>query len=142
MLTANLVVYPNKTVRTITTANYIALHVKPMVISNMLGLVPQSNIASHFYNVTYLAVGGDVDFRSTTQYAKIVSGNSRSTVNIAVTNDAIVEGDETFTLQLNVPSSYSPSIRAGTLTSATATIVDTSSKSHLTSMSNSLAICT
>ena len=121
-------IYPNRTVRTIINTSYVNW----TVISNMLGL---KNIwflsLTYFLTLTYLAVGGDVDFRSTTQYAKIISGSNRSTVNIVVINDTIVEGDETFTLQLNVPSSYGPSIKAGSLTRATATIIDTSSRFNL-----------
>ena len=49
-------------------------------------------------------------------------------MNIAVTNDNIVEGDEMFTMNLIVP--VSPGIVAGTVTMATATIIDTSSKFH------------
>ena len=49
-------------------------------------------------------------------------------MNIAVTNDNIVEGNETFTMNLIVP--VSPGIVAGTVTMATATIIDTSSKFH------------
>ena len=41
-------------------------------------------------------------------------------------DDTIVEGDETFTMNLNVP--VSPGIMAGAITMATATIIDTSSK--------------
>ena len=51
-------------------------------------------------------------------------------MNITVTNDNIVEGAETFTMQLNVPSSLGPGIKAGALTRATATIIDTSSRLH------------
>ena len=47
-------------------------------------------------------------------------------MNISVTNDNIVEENEMFTMNLNVP--VSPGIVAGALTMATATIIDTSSK--------------
>ena len=69
--------------------------------------------------------GGD-DFNSATQTATITAGSSSSTVNIAVVNDNIVEGDETFTMNLNI--TVSPGIMAGAITMATATIIDTSSK--------------
>ena len=49
-------------------------------------------------------------------------------MNISMTNDNIVEGDEMFTMNLNVP--VSPGIIAGALTMATATIIDTSSRFH------------
>ena len=47
---------------------------------------------------------------------------------VAVTNDNIVEGDEMFTMSLNVPSSLAPGIVAGSVTSATGIIIDTTSK--------------
>ena len=65
------------------------------------------------------------DFDSTTQTAVIAAGTNSSTVNIAVTDDNIVEGDETFTMNLNVP--VSPGIVAGGITMATGTIIDTTS---------------
>ena len=49
-------------------------------------------------------------------------------MNITVVNDNIVEGDEMFTMNLNLPSSLGPGIVAGTTTIATATIIDTTSK--------------
>ena len=50
---------------------------------------------------------------------------------VAVTSDNIVEGDEMFSMSLNVPSSLGPGIGAGLVTSATGTIIDTTSKSPL-----------
>ena len=47
---------------------------------------------------------------------------------VAVTNDNVVEGDEMFTMSLNVPSSLAPGIVDGSVTSATVTIIDTTSK--------------
>ena len=49
-------------------------------------------------------------------------------LNIPVTNDDIVEGNETFSMSLTVPSSLGPGITTGTITSATVTINDTSSE--------------
>ena len=49
-------------------------------------------------------------------------------MNIAVANDNIVEEDEMFTMNLNVP--VSPGIVAGALIMANATIIDTSSRLH------------
>ena len=43
-------------------------------------------------------------------------------------DDDIVEGDEMFIISLNVPSLLGPGIVAGLVTSATATIIDTTSK--------------
>ena len=45
---------------------------------------------------------------------------------IKVENDNIVEGDEMFSMNLNVPSSLGPGIIAGSLTTATGIIVDSS----------------
>ena len=47
-------------------------------------------------------------------------------MNIAVTNDNIVEENEMFTMNLIVP--LSPGIVAGVITMANATIIDTSSE--------------
>ena len=49
-------------------------------------------------------------------------------MNIPVTDDNIVEGDETFSISLTVPSSLGPGITTGTITSAVITIIDTSSE--------------
>ena len=70
--------------------------------------------------------GGGVDFNSATQTATITAGTSNSTVDITVINDDIVEGDEMFTMTLNVPTS--PGITAGDITMATGIIIDTSCK--------------
>ena len=43
-----------------------------------------------------------------------------------MTNDNIVEGDEMFSMSLNVPSSLGPGVVAGSSTSANGTIIDTS----------------
>ena len=69
-----------------------------------------------------------MDFNSAIQNTIITAGTSSSTVNIAVTNDNIVEGNELFTMNLIVP--VSPGIVAGVITMATATIIDTTSKLH------------
>ena len=45
-----------------------------------------------------------------------------------MTDDDIVEEDEMFGISLNVPSSLGPGIIAGSRTSATGTIIDTTSK--------------
>ena len=68
----------------------------------------------------------DADFNSALQYATITAGSNSSTVNITVRDDKIVEGDEMFTMNLNV--SLGPGIVAGATTMATATIIDTTSE--------------
>ena len=49
-------------------------------------------------------------------------------VNILITDDNIVEEDETFSMSLSIPSSLAPGITTGAITSATVTIIDTSSE--------------
>ena len=66
------------------------------------------------------------DFNSTMQAVTIVAGTNSSTMNVQVINDTIVEGDETFRMSLSVPSSLSPEIATGIITSATVAIIDTS----------------
>ena len=66
------------------------------------------------------------DFNSTTQTVIINAGTNSSMVSIPVTDDSIVEGDETFSMSLTVPSSLGPGIRTGAITNATVTIIDTS----------------
>ena len=68
------------------------------------------------------------DFNTTTQTATIIAGINRSIVNVSVTDDNIVEGNETFNMSLTVPSSLGPGVTTGDITSATATIIDTTSK--------------
>ena len=70
----------------------------------------------------------DNDFNLTTQTVTITAGTNSSMVNIPVTDDNIVEGDETFSMSLTVPSSLGPGITTGTITSAVITIIDTSSE--------------
>ena len=60
----------------------------------------------------------------------ITAGTNKSIVNFSVTDDNIVEGNETFSMNLNVPSSLGPGIATGDITSATGTIIDTSRKLH------------
>ena len=79
-------------------------------------------------NTTILTAGGNVDFNSAMQTVTITSGRNSSTVNIAVLNDNIVEGEETFTMELNVPISLSPGITSGAISMATAYIIDASSR--------------
>ena len=72
----------------------------------------------------------------TTQTITIIAGTNSSMVNVPVTDDNIVEGDETFSMSFTVPSSLSPGITTGTITSATVTIIDTTGK-HVTVRSDS-----
>ena len=62
------------------------------------------------------------------QTVKVSAGSNISLVNISVKDDSIVEGNETFKMSLTVPFSLGPGITPGAITSATATIIDTSSE--------------
>ena len=61
------------------------------------------------------------------QTVTITAGTNSSTINITVMSDTILEGNEMFTMNLNVPSSLAPGIIAGTIITANATIIDTTS---------------
>ena len=73
-------------------------------------------------------IGGNADFNSAPQTATITAGTNRSTINIRVTNDNIVEGNEVFTMNFNVPPSLGPGVINGGITMATGVIIDTTSK--------------
>ena len=73
----------------------------------------------------------DNDFNTTSFNATILAGATSTTVRVAVTDDDIVEGNETFNMNLNVPSSLSPSVVAGLVTSATGIIMDSTCKSYI-----------
>ena len=81
-------------------------------------------------NATTVNVGNNADFNSATQTAIISARSNGSTINIGVTNDNIVEGNEVFTMNLDIPPSFGPGVIAGGITTATATIIDTTSTSH------------
>ena len=66
------------------------------------------------------------DFNTTSQIAIIPAGTTNTTVRVAVTNDNIVEGDEMFSMSLNIPSSLGPGVVAGSITSSTGIIIDSS----------------
>ena len=74
--------------------------------------------------------GNNIDFNSTTQTITITAGTNSTIIKIWVKNDNIIEGDEMFTMNFNVPSSLDPGIMDGAITMATAFIIDTSSMLH------------
>ena len=76
----------------------------------------------------HMYVGGNIDFNSTPQTITITAGTNSSTINITVINDNIVERNEIFNISLTIPSSLGPGIKAGDITSAVVTIIDTSSE--------------
>ena len=78
-----------------------------------------------------LLIGNSVDFNYAMQTVTIAAGTNSSTVNITVMDDDIVEGDEMFTMTLDVLAT-SPGIIAGAITMATATIIDSTSTLHHT----------
>ena len=71
---------------------------------------------------------GGVDFITTTLTATFASGMTMSNVSVPVIVDSIVEKSEEFDLALNVPSSLSPAITAGSRDSAEGVIIDSTSK--------------
>ena len=66
------------------------------------------------------------DFTTTPLSATIPARATNTTVKITIKNDNIVEGDEMFTMSLNVPSSLAPGVVAGSVTNATGVITDSS----------------
>ena len=68
------------------------------------------------------------DFNTTPLNVTIPAEATNTTVRVAVTNDDIVEGDEMFSMSLNVPSSLGPGVVAGLITNATGIIIDSSCK--------------
>ena len=79
------------------------------------------------------------DFTSTKQTVTIITGANSNMVNIPVADDSIVEGDDTFSIHLTVPSSLGSVVTIGTITSATVTIIDTTGK-HITGHSDSSVV--
>ena len=71
---------------------------------------------------------GGVDFNTTTLTATFASGMTMSNVSVPVIADEIAEEREEFDLILNVPSSLSPAITAGSRNRATGVITDSTSK--------------
>ena len=61
----------------------------------------------------------------------IPAGVTTTTVRVLVMSDDIVEGDEMFSMSLNVSSSLGTGIVDGSVTSATGIIIDSTSKSFL-----------
>ena len=78
---------------------------------------------------TFLLTGDD--FNTTSLTATFPVNATNTTVRITVKNDNIVEGNETFNMSLNVPSSLAPGIIAGLVSSATGIIIDSSSKAKI-----------
>ena len=70
----------------------------------------------------------DNDFNTSSLNVIIPAGGTNTTVRIAVTDDDIVEGDEMFKMNLNIPSALAPAVINGLVTSANGIIIDTTSK--------------
>ena len=68
------------------------------------------------------------DFDAFLLIATIPAEATNTTVKVAVTDDNVVEGNETFYMNLKVPSSLAPGVVAGTNSSALGIIIDSSSK--------------
>ena len=71
---------------------------------------------------------GGVDFNNATLTATFASGMRMSNVSVPVIPDSIAEGHEELDLKLNIPSSLSPAITAGSRDMATGNITDSISK--------------
>ena len=84
------------------------------------------------------SIGGN-DFNSSTQTATIIAGKNSTTVNITIMNDTIIEGNESFNMSLNVPSSVGPGIKLGDRSKAIGVIIDTTSEDD---KNVTLLICT
>ena len=98
------------------------------MLINYCEMLHRQNFANKGYIIIILVLGSNnVDFKSITQTVTIIAGTNSSTIKIPVTNDDIVEEDEMFTMNLNVPASLGPGIIAGAITMAEGTIIDTSS---------------
>ena len=82
-----------------------------------------SNLNPIYLHALLLIVG--YDFSTAPLTAKFPAGATNTTVRVAVTNDNIVEGDEMFSMSLNVSSYLGSKIVAGLITNATGIIIDT-----------------
>ena len=71
---------------------------------------------------------GGVDFNNATLTATFASGMRMSNVSVPVVVDSVAEEPEEFTLTLNVPSSLSPAITAGSRQRTMGVITDSTSK--------------
>ena len=76
-------------------------------------------------HLLYFTIGENVDFDSTTQIITIPALSNSSEIFIALMTDNVIEGDEIFTMKLDVPDAFD----SGAFTVANGIIVDTSSES-------------
>ena len=90
----------------------------------MKGLQQVSTLTALIANNQIFDTGND--FRTDSIEVTIPARATNATVNVTVKSDDIVEGDEMFSMSLNVPSSLSPGIVAGSLINATGIIIDSS----------------
>ena len=107
--------------------NYVTVYIK--TVWNHLNYIAWI-LAHYLFLFLNVAIGSDIDFNSTSQSIIITGGSNNITVNVPVTNDSIVEGDETFIMNLTVPSSFGSGVRTGDITRPIVTIIDTSRKLH------------
>ena len=82
-------------------------------------------------NIAHYCLTERDDFISTRLTATFPAYAAITTVRVPVMSDNIVEGDEMFSMSLNVPSLLGPDIKAGSVTSATGIILDSTSKKHI-----------
>ena len=81
------------------------------------------------YKLCFCFLGDDIT--STPLVVTIPTGATTSIVRVPVMSDNIVEGVEMFNMSLTVSSTLGPGIIAGSVTSATGIIVDSTSKRFL-----------
>lgn len=72
-----------------------------------------------------------MDYTSTPINATFTAGSIRTTINVSVTIDNVVEESETFTLNLIIPPSLSGKVVPGNITTATGTITDDTGKMYI-----------
>ena len=84
------------------------------------------HVLASIYNI--LIIGSD--FNTSSINITIPAGATYTTVSVVVIDDDIVEGDETFDMNLHVPSSLAPAVITGSVTNATGIIADTTSKQY------------
>ncbi|XP_065917231.1 uncharacterized protein [Dysidea avara] len=92
----------------------------------ILGGVPESDNVTITFTFNSITATAFYDFMPTPLTAVIPVGATNTTVRVPVMSDNIVEGDEVFSMSLNVPSSLGPGIVAGAINRTTGIIVDTS----------------
>ena len=69
-----------------------------------------------------------MDYNTSTIPATFIAGTNSTTVTMSLISDDIVEGPETFKLNITIPPSLSGRVTLGTITEAVGNITDDTSK--------------